>query len=162
MDRAKRAKRKLPNAHSVAARGSLCSHLKDTITCICSALIAIRVIAQRESRAANLKNKIKPMMSNDELAVVDRVLAATGRLEQNVKALEDQAGRVAEMVQRLQAANKLTLLFHSGGTWDLEKHAQWLHFVGIAHSPNDPGEEAAQATTKNLCDAVRAALAFRE
>lgn len=40
------------------------------------------------------------------------------------------------------------LLFHSGDRWDTEKNARWLLLTG-----------SEEATTKVLCDTVRAALA---
>lgn len=48
----------------------------------------------------------------------------------------------------LLKACKATLLFHGAGHWDDEKRLEWLNLTG--HS---------EATTKVLCDFVRAALA---
>lgn len=48
----------------------------------------------------------------------------------------------------LLAACEAALLFHSGGPWDEEKSAEWLRLTGTP-----------DASTRNLCDCIRAAVA---
>ena len=48
----------------------------------------------------------------------------------------------------MEDALKAVLLFHSGGEWDSLRRAEWAALTG-----------SSEATTKVLCDTVRAALA---
>lgn len=52
--------------------------------------------------------------------------------------------------REMEARNLLraVLLFHSGGIWDEEKAASWKLFTG-----------SEEATTKNMCDAIRSHIA---
>lgn len=65
---------------------------------------------------------------------------------------------------RLQMACELVLLFHSGGDWSAAKRAEWerklTELLGPKDIRNRPfGIPASnEATTRNLCDAVRKAL----
>lgn len=49
--------------------------------------------------------------------------------------------------QEMTSALMAVLLFHGGGEWDEEKRNLWRTLTGTD-----------EATTKNLCDTVRAAL----
>jgi hypothetical protein len=53
----------------------------------------------------------------------------------------------AETDKALADALEATLLFHSGGPWDAAKQARWLELTGVA-----------EATTKALCDHLRAVV----
>ena len=53
----------------------------------------------------------------------------------------------AARAERLEAALKAVLLFHSGEMWGEESRKRWFELTGT----ND-------CTTKNLCDCVRKAL----
>jgi hypothetical protein len=48
-------------------------------------------------------------------------------------------------------ALRLVLLFHAGGPWDAERQREWLRITGTT-----------EATTKVLCDHIRAALALAD
>jgi hypothetical protein len=73
------------------------------------------------------------------------------------------------MSSPLRTAAELVLLFHSGSPWDWDKKQQWdcklIELLGPASSRKPAGYHHGlipatnEATTKNLCDAVRAALA---
>lgn len=58
---------------------------------------------------------------------------------------------------KLTEALKLVLLFHSGSPWDDEKKEAWANHLKLIF-----GEfvQTNEATTKNLCNAVRAALSY--
>lgn len=54
-----------------------------------------------------------------------------------------------------KAATELVILFHSAGEWDADKRMDWTNrMVAIL----GPGNHRDEATTKNLCDAMRAVL----
>lgn len=57
----------------------------------------------------------------------------------------------AERVLELQRVAKAVLLFHSGGPWDEVAKGQWFRLTG-KH----------EATTRSLCDTVRAFLPSEE
>lgn len=65
---------------------------------------------------------------------------------------------------RLQMACELVLLFHSGADWSVTKRADWnnklTELLGPKDIRNGRGSVPAsnEATTRNLCDAVRKAL----
>lgn len=69
------------------------------------------------------------------------------------KALRDLKA-IEKRLEALQAACKLTLLFHSCSPWDREKAWKWLNYQKVIAGL----EPMVEATTKVLCDAVRAAL----
>jgi hypothetical protein len=59
----------------------------------------------------------------------------------------------------LEAACKLTLLFYSAGHWGDDKRAQWANLMTeVLGAPLEP--MAMEATTRNLCIAVRTALNY--
>lgn len=86
-----------------------------------------------------------------------------------------EANTVPGPMERLVAACELTLLFYTVGPWTDEKRAQWSEKMDSILGPVDKrGRRAVgdngdgtwdgarpsnEATTKNLCNAVRAALA---
>jgi hypothetical protein len=49
--------------------------------------------------------------------------------------------------QRMRDALKATLLFHSASPWTPAQHTEWFNLT-----------QTTEATTRNLCDAVRCAL----
>lgn len=62
---------------------------------------------------------------------------------------------------KLTEACKLVLLFHDGGEWTNDKRLAWSNTIGLLLQ-NEYGrvpKDFSEATTKNLCNAVRAALA---
>lgn len=60
---------------------------------------------------------------------------------------------------KLIEANKLTLLFHSASPWTDEKRAAFTNGLTVCLGPAIEREyQSNEATTRNLCDAVRAAL----
>ena len=66
----------------------------------------------------------------------------------------DNTGTGSGYIQRLASmaiedALRAVLMFHDGTTWDAERRAEWKRITG-----------SDEATTKVLCDHVRAALAF--
>lgn len=67
---------------------------------------------------------------------------------------------IGKRIDALQAACKMTLLFHSASPWDASKRIQWNELRRQINLAIDgiPGEIFEDATTKVLCDAVRAAL----
>jgi hypothetical protein len=80
-----------------------------------------------------------------------------------------------EAKEALLQACKLVLLFHSGSHWTFEKQQEWvkgMHALITTNNPvvvgaNEDGtwdRNAARedVTTKNLCNAVRAAIAKAE
>jgi hypothetical protein len=65
----------------------------------------------------------------------------------------------------LLQACKLTLLFHSGSPWDFDKQQEWANGITELLGPANGREtfgslvpETNEATTKNLCRAIRAAI----
>lgn len=65
-----------------------------------------------------------------------------------------------ERITKMRLALELVLLFHGNGPWDDYKRQAWSNglteLLGVAFSREDyPTNEA---TTKNLCNAVRKAL----
>lgn len=93
-------------------------------------------------------------------------------------ALEEPRGVAANTVprqmERLATACELTLLFYTVGPWTDEKRAQWSEKMDSILGPVDKRDRKTvgangdgtwdgarpsnEATTKNLCNAVRAAL----
>lgn len=78
---------------------------------------------------------------------------------------------VRDAAPELLEACKLVLLFHSGSPWDFEKRQAWVNGLHSLITTNDPKVTGANgdgtwdakgnredATTKNLCNAVRAAI----
>lgn len=61
---------------------------------------------------------------------------------------------------RLTEACKLVLLFHSGSPWDIQKSLSWQNGMGqlLQSETGRVPDDFSDATTKNLCNAVRAAL----
>ncbi len=87
---------------------------------------------------------------------------------------KSRAEALAELVEKLKTACELTLLFHSGSPWDFEKQNKWANLLtdlmGSASSRDprivgangdgtwDGAMPTNEATTKNLCNAQRAAI----
>ena len=65
--------------------------------------------------------------------------------------LVDELDAARKENERLREALRLTLLFHSGSPWDDSKRLAWLKITGVE-----------EATTKVLCDTIRAALGEKE
>lgn len=64
--------------------------------------------------------------------------------------------------QKLEAACKLVLLFHGAGEWTMDKRLEWDNTIGSLLADDGgrvPSVHWNEATTKNMCDAVRKALA---
>lgn len=57
---------------------------------------------------------------------------------------------------KLTAAIELILIFHGGHTWDMEMRKQWDERINALLG--EPPKGFHEVTTKNLCNAVRAAL----
>jgi len=83
------------------------------------------------------------------------------KLEAEVQKSVADLKAVEKRLDALQAACKMTLLFHSASPWDASKRIQWnkLRRQIIKDCDKEIFEDA---TTKVLCDAVRAALAELE
>jgi hypothetical protein len=60
------------------------------------------------------------------------------------------------------AALKLALLFHSAGPWTDERQAEWVDLIGLIECETGRGlyHEPTEATSRSLCDAIRAALSL--
>lgn len=60
----------------------------------------------------------------------------------------------------LETACRLVLLFHSGSPWDFQKQQAWQNgLIELGLDVGDPSHNhSGEATTRNLCNAVRAAL----
>lgn len=85
-----------------------------------------------------------------------------------------QVGELLEQKRYMIAALDAVLLFHSGSPWDWDKKQRWDNLLTVIMGPaagRDPkvvgsygngcwdgAEPTNEATTKNLCNAVREAL----
>lgn len=82
----------------------------------------------------------------EQLRAADYVATEVGKAR-DVFVLRAEAAE-AENV-RLREALALPLMFHAGGKWDEEQRAEWYRLAGTY-----------DATTKVMCDTIRAALAL--
>lgn len=87
---------------------------------------------------------------------------------------QDEVIRLRMENSKLQEACKLVLLFYSSGHWDDDKRQAWANGMTVLLGPAierdskvvgankdgtwDPALPTNEATTKNLCNAIRAAL----
>lgn len=97
--------------------------------------------------------QIQFAIANSTLAKeIPHLLADRENILQQDRLKTNEINILVKENRRLVEACKLVLLFHSASPWDDEKKQWWtdgLKAIGIP--TND-------ATTKNLCDAVRVAL----
>lgn len=63
-------------------------------------------------------------------------------------------------VEKLRLACRLVLLFHSGSHWDDQKREEWQNgLIDLGLDVGDPARgRSSEATTRNLCNAVRTVL----
>ncbi len=61
--------------------------------------------------------------------------------------------------EKMRAALSLVLLFHSGRSWDSTARKEWETGLEAVLGPVPVAPDTHEATTKVLCNAVRAALA---
>lgn len=102
------------------------------------------------------------LLTADELGDVIREMiedSKVGRKWRENSALEAWFPLSAEELAKLKVRNakltealKLVLLFHDGEPWSFEKQARWYNGLNALNI------DCNDYTTKNLCDAVRAAL----
>lgn len=76
-----------------------------------------------------------------------RLLREIEELRKNLDVELDLNTHLVGRIDQLRTALRAALLFHSGGEWDDAKRQQWQELTG-----------STEATTKVLCNTVRAAL----
>lgn len=149
--------------------------------------LAVKLSALRREIAALRAASIKLISKNDRLEgerdaalqqgrcerciecggfVSDYVEEDTGRGRicrpcETVVSLRDQLSTAQAAEARLRGAGELTLMFHSGEPWDAERSSKWMSLLHTLIGTEIQRTRIFDygATTKNLCDAVRAALA---
>lgn len=67
---------------------------------------------------------------------------------------DKEVSKLSGQVQRKDLALEAVLLFHSGTHWDVEKVGRWSKICSELLGPS----RELTATTRKLCDLVRAAL----
>lgn len=105
-------------------------------------------------------------MRDIDLPLEKRILLAQSRITSGMAPMRIPAeatdpdvvlGDCWARLWKLEAACRAALLFHAGSPWDEAKAAEWSALVFPLLGPREP-----DATTKTLCDALRAALAKDE
>jgi len=77
----------------------------------------------------------------------DRIAVLCKDEDRIVSGLQKRLDAVVAQSTRLRAALELPLMFHSAGPWDDNKRKRWAELTGNG-----------EATTRVICDAIRAAL----
>lgn len=129
----------------------------------------VALAAQSELRdlVKAIETLIQPLRSENILAAVQRMVNEVEGAAEQFNAMRRTAEEMANRLStaqaaeaRLRGAGELTLMFHSGEPWDAERSSKWMSLLHTLIGTEIQRTRIFDygATTKNLCDAVRAAL----